>query len=63
MTIHIYTKTIRQKVKNGYIEKLFGVIEGPIGLMMQYHPRDCKFIRHQKKNTTKKQNKTKSDEQ
>ena len=32
MTINIYTKTVRQKTKTGHIEKLYGVIEGPIGL-------------------------------
>tara|TARA_R100000900_G_scaffold30552_1_gene24613 strand:+ start:327 stop:518 length:192 start_codon:yes stop_codon:yes gene_type:complete len=63
MSIDIYTKTIRQKVKNGYVEKLYGVIEGPIGLMMQYHPTLFKFLRHQKKSKTKIQKKTKSDEQ
>ena len=61
MTINIYTKTVRQKTKTGYIEKLYGVIEGPIGLMMQYHPNVFKFIRHQKKSKIKKQ-KAKSDE-
>ena len=61
MTINIYTKTVRQKTKTGHIEKLYGVIEGPIGLMMQYHPELFKFMRHQKKRTIKKQ-KTKSDE-
>ena len=60
MTINIYTKTVRQKVKNGYIEKLYGVIEGPIHHMMKHFPNEFGFMRHETKSDLRKK---KLDEQ
>ena len=45
--IKIYTKTKHHKVKNSYIAKMYGVIEGPIHDMLKTFPDEFKFVRHE----------------
>ena len=47
--IKIYTKTKHHKVKNSYIAKMYGVIEGPIQQMLLQFPKEFEFIRHESK--------------
>ena len=54
MSIKIYTKTKHQKVKNTYVQKMYGVIEGPVHLMMRYFPKEFSFMRHETKLTLRK---------
>ena len=54
MSVKIYTKTKHQKVKNTYVQKMYGVIEGPVHLMMRYFPKEFSFMRHQNKYTISK---------
>ena len=50
MSIKIYTKTKHFKTKkNTYSPKMWGVIEGPIHLMMRDFSKEFAFIRHESK--------------
>tara|TARA_R100000951_G_C2545826_1_gene150815 strand:+ start:379 stop:561 length:183 start_codon:yes stop_codon:yes gene_type:complete len=60
MTIKIYTKTKIQKNKNNHIQKMYGVIEGPIHHMMKHFPNQFGFMRHETKSDLRKK---KLDEQ
>jgi len=59
MSIKIYTKNKQQKINNTYVQKMYGVIEGPVHLMMRYFPKEFSFMRHETKLTLRKK---KSDE-
>ena len=47
MSIKIYTKTKHQKVKDKYIAKMYGVIEGPVHKMLKHFPNEFMFIKHE----------------
>lgn len=55
MSIKIYTKTKHHKSKqHTYIQKMYGVIEGPIHQMMKRFPNQFSFMRHETKLTLRK---------
>ena len=55
MSIKIYTKTKHHKSKQlTYVQKMHGVIEGPIHQMMKQFPNQFSFMRHETKLTLKK---------
>ena len=48
--IKIFTKTRHFKTGNNtYNAKLYGVIEGPVNMMLKYYPNEFKFLRHETK--------------
>jgi len=61
-SIKIYTKTKHYKVNKTYVPKMYGVIEGPIHLIMREYPNEFSFIRHESKRSLRAPRGTKSDE-
>ena len=62
MSIKIYTKTKHFKTKkNTYSPKMWGVIEGPIHLMMRDFSKEFAFIRHESKRSLRPSARSKAE--
>ena len=62
MSIKIFTRTKHQKLKNKYIAKMYGVIEGPVHQMLKYFPNEFSFIRHESKRSLRPSARGKKEE-
>jgi hypothetical protein len=61
MAIKIFTRTKHQNVKDKYIPKMYGVIEGPVHHMLKQFPNEFAFIRHESTRSLRPSKKDKND--